>query len=99
MKREVLDAKKALDSIIKKSRVHLYKPIQIAEILYHSRLFKDVDLDDLESYRKASKFWRDQVTKVLLGRVCSSSARFQDDLFNENALPPRTIKILAKENE
>lgn len=29
-----VQAKAALDAVIKKSRVHLYKPIQIAEILY-----------------------------------------------------------------
>jgi len=96
---QVLQAKQALDTLIKKSRVHLYKPIQIGEILYHSRVFNDVDLDNLESYRKVSKHWRDEVTIVLLGRVCNSSARFQDDLFNENAVPPRIIKILAEENE
>ncbi len=28
------NAKESLDTIIKKARVHLYKPIQIAEILY-----------------------------------------------------------------
>lgn len=99
MNDDVLKAKKALDNVIKKSRVHLYKPIQIGEILYHSRIHKDVDLDDLESYRNASKHWRDKITKILLGRVCCSGARFQDDLFNKNALPPQTIKILAKENE
>lgn len=99
MNSEVLSAKKALDTIIKKSRVHLYKPIQIGEILYHSRVFNDVDLDDLESYRNASKHWRDDVTEVLLGRICSSSARFQDDLFNENAVPPSAIKVLAEENK
>lgn len=99
MNKEVLQAKKALDTIIKKSRVHLYKPIQVGEILYHSRVHDDVDLDDLESYRKASKHWRDNVTSELLGRVCNSSARFQDDLFNENAVPPSAIKILAEENE
>lgn len=99
MNEEILKAKRALDNLIKKSRVHLYKPIQIGEILYHSRVYNDVDLDDLESYRNASKHWRDKVTEVLLGRVCSSSARFQDDLFNENAIPPRIIKILAEENK
>lgn len=99
MKAEVLSAKKALDRLIEKSRVHLYKPIQIGEILYHSRVLGDVDLNDLESYRKASKHWRDDITEVLLGRVCNSSARFQDDLFNENAVPPSVIKILAEENE
>lgn len=99
MNREVIKAKEALDRLIKKSRVHLYKPIQIGEILYHYRLFKDLDLDDLESYRNTSKHWRDKVTQVLLGRVCTSSARFQDDLFNDNAIPPRIIKLLAEENE
>lgn len=98
MNKDVLEAKKALDTIIKKSRVHLYKPIQVGEILYHSRVHNDVDLDDLESYRNASKHWRDEITAVLLGRVCTSSARFQDDLFNDNAVPPSVIKILAQEN-
>lgn len=99
MRKEVKEAKAALDSIIAKSRVHLYKPIQIGEILYHYRTTKDVDLDNLESYRNSSKKWRDDVTIDLLGRKCTSSARFQDDLFNENAVPPRLIKILAEENK
>ena len=95
----VKEAKAALDKIITKSRVHLYKPIQIAEILYHHRLNQDFDLLDLESYRNVSKKWRDEVSIELLGRICTSSARFQDDLFNENAVPPRLIKILGDENE
>ena len=99
MNRNVAKAKEALDTLIKKSRVHFYKPIQIGEILYHSRVFNDVDLDDLESYRKASKHWRNDVTKVLLGRVSTSSAKYQDNLFEENAVPPRMIKILAEENK
>ena len=98
MKKDVLEAKKALDNIIKKSRVHLYKPIQIGEILYHHRVKKDVDLDVLESYRTKSKKWRDEVTNVLVGRVSTSSAKYQDNLFEENAMPPRLIKILALEN-
>lgn len=34
-------AKAALDNVIKKSRVHLYKPIQVAEILYRDRVYKE----------------------------------------------------------
>lgn len=98
MKKDILVAKQALDSIINKSRVHLYKPIQIAEILYHYRVKHDVDLDDLESYRTKSKKWRDEVTTVLVGRTSTSSAKYQDNLFDENAMPPRLIKILALEN-
>lgn len=92
------EAKEALDKIIKKSRVHMYKPIQIAEILYRHRIHGDIDLLNLEDYRTQSKKWRDEVSLPLLGRVCTSSARFQDDLFNANALPPELIYELGVEN-
>ncbi|HHF1675828.1 TPA: HaeII family restriction endonuclease, partial [Haemophilus influenzae] len=39
-------AKESLDKIIKKARVHLYKPIQIAEILYQDRVNKNINLLD-----------------------------------------------------
>ena len=93
------DAKSALDTIIKKSRVHLYKPIQVAEILYHSRVNPgSINLLNVEDYRNRSKKWRDDISKILLGRVCTSSARFQDDLFNDNAIPPSILFELGKEN-
>lgn len=91
-------AKAALDNIIKKSRVHLYKPIQIAEILYHHRTKGDIDLSKLEDYRTKSKGWRDAISLLLLGRVCTSSAKFQDNLFEDNAIPPQILTILGNEN-
>lgn len=91
-------AKYALDSLLKKSRVHLYKPIQIAEILYHDRVIGDINLENVEDYRTKSKKWRDDVSIKLLGRICTSSARFQDNLFNDNALPAKLIAELGKEN-
>jgi len=93
-----IDAKNALDKIISKSRVHFYKPIQIAEILYKIRSEKNINPLNLEEYRNESKKWRDEITIQLLGRKCTSSARFQDDLFNENAIPPQILKILSDEN-
>lgn len=78
--------------------MHLYKPIQIAEILYRDRVVKDIDLLNLEDYRTKSKHWRDDISRVLLGRVCTSSAKFQDDLFNETAIPPTLINVLGNEN-
>lgn len=51
----IIEAKIALDKLIKKSRVHLYKPIQIAEILYHHRMHNDIDLLNLEDYRNAAR--------------------------------------------
>lgn len=91
-------AKEAIVNVIKKSRIHLYKPIQIAEILYRDRIYQDIDLNDLESYRTKSKKWRDDICKELLGTVCTSSAKFQDDLFNENAIPPKILSVLGSEN-
>ena len=87
------EAKRALDIVIEKGRVHLYKPIQVAEILH-----RDIDLSKLEDYRTQSKKWRDAVTIPLVGRKCTSSARFQDDLFNENATPPSVLVALGYEN-
>ncbi len=91
-------AKMALDKVIVKSRIHLYKPIQIAEILYHKRMDVSMDLLDLESYRSKSKQWRNAVSSELLGCVCTSSARFQDNVFDENATSPSVLGILGKEN-
>lgn len=92
------EAKKALDNVIKKSRVHLYKPIQIAEILYRDRTVGDIRLGELEDYRTKSKKWRDDVCEYLLGRVCTSSSKFQDNLFEANAMPPILIEVLGNEN-
>ena len=68
-------ALQAIDKVIEKSRVHLYKPIQIAEILYRDRVVKDIDLSSLETYRTSSKRWRDVVCLQFLGRTSTSSAK------------------------
>lgn len=94
-----IQAKNALDKVIQKSRIHLYKPIQIAEILYHHRTEGNFDLSALESYRSKSKNWRDIVSIQLLGSKCTSSCKFQDNLFDANAVPPEAIVALATENE
>ncbi len=92
------EAKAALDKVIQKSRVHLYKPIQVAEILYRDRTVGDIDLARLDTYRTKSKKWRDDICIELLGRVCTSSAKFQDNLFEDNAVPPIMIEVLGTEN-
>lgn len=89
-------AKKSLDTVIEKGRVHLYKPIQVAEILHRDRVYGDIDLLQLETYRKKSKQWRNDVTIPLVGRKSSSSAKYQDDLFN--AIPPEVFYVLGQEN-
>lgn len=93
-----MESKNALDKVIKKSRVHFYKPIQIAEILHEDRQ-NSLDLKELSSYRNASRKWRDVVTMQLVGRISTSSARYQDDVFNENAMPPRLLVELGELNK
>jgi type II restriction enzyme len=92
-----MQSKRALDSVIKKSRVHFYKPIQIAEILFHNRP-SALKLSDLEAYRNSSKRWRDQVTQRLIGRISTSSQKFQDNLFEANAMPPHLLSELEEFN-
>ena len=94
----IIEAKQAIDKIISKARVHLYKPIQIAEILHRDRIEKDIVLTNLETYRNVSKKWRDIICNQFLGRSSTSSARYQDDVFNENAIPPQVLAILGEEN-
>lgn len=91
--------KVALDKVINKGRVHFYKPFQIAEILRKARMGELSDLGDLESYRKTSKKWRNDVSMLLVGRVSTSSARYQDDVFNDSAMPPNLLKMLGKHNQ
>ena len=87
----ITEAKQALNKVIDKARVHFYKPIQIAEILYRDRVEGNIDLSELETYRNPSKKWRDIICFQFLGRVSTSSARYQDDIFNENAMPPALL--------
>lgn len=91
--------KQALDTVIRKSRVHLYKPIQIAEILYHHRTEGKLDLKDLETYRNISKRWRDEVSSLLVGRRSTSSQKFQDNIFEPNAMPPVLLAQLGELNK
>lgn len=97
-RRGCMKSKLALDKVIKKSRVHFYKPIQIAEILYNDRMNGKIDILDLESYRNSSKKWRDQITQKLIGRISASSQKYQDNIFDDNAMPPRLLKEIADFN-
>ncbi len=94
----IKEAKESLDKVIEKGRIHLYKPIQVAEILFRDRTEKDIKLIELETYRSSSKKWRDVVCIRFLGRTSTSSARYQDDVFNDNAIPPLVLDALGKEN-
>lgn len=95
----ITEVRKALDRVIKIARVHFYKPIQIAEILNRHRLGKGLDLNDLESYRNISKKWRDEISLRLVGGRSTSSQKYQDNIFEENAMPPRLLAALGDTNK
>jgi hypothetical protein len=94
-------AKEILDRHIGKQRAIMYKPIQIAEILNRCRK-AEISTEDIETsiekYRNPSKRWRDEVTISLVNQRCTSSQRFQDNIFEPNAVPPQVIASLAKHN-
>ncbi len=96
---QLIEAKKSLDKIIKKARVDLYKPIQIAEVLYNSRKgVEGLNLDELDTYKNKSTHWRDEVSIRLLGKVSTSSAQYQHNLWNENAMLVEHLKKLDEAN-
>ena len=86
-----------LNKLIKKSRLHFYKPIQIAKS-YFTIEQKNFNLRKIETYRNISKKWRDEITKKLVGSVSTSSQKFQDNIFEENAIPPSVLSELGKLN-
>ena len=92
-------AKRQLDKVINRARVHFYKPIQIAEILHRDRIEGDIDLYDLDSYRAPSKKWRDEISLRFVGNISTSSSRFQDNLFEANATPPEVLAHLGLINK
>jgi len=95
---DINEAKKKLDHVISISRVEMYKPIQVAEVLVNARESKGIDLSRVETYRVRSRQWRDAVTLELFNKRSTSSARFQDDLWNESAVPPAAMTALGKVN-
>ena len=93
-----MTAKNHLDTLIRKTRIHFYKPIQVAEILHRDRIEGDINLDDLESYRTPSRQWRDKISLRFVGAKSTSSSRFQDNLFHTNATPPSVLVRLGEIN-
>jgi type II restriction enzyme len=95
---DINSAKQKLDHVIKRSRVEMYKPIQVAEVLARARTSNEVNLAQVETYRVKSRQWRDEVTLGLFNKVSTSTMRFQDDLWNESAVPPPAMIALGKAN-
>jgi hypothetical protein len=76
----ISQAKEQLDVVIGKQRSHMYKPIQVAEILYKVRTTDELAMEDihkLEEYRTKSRHWRAEVSRYL------NNLRFTE-IFAEN---------------
>jgi len=94
----IVEAKQRLDKLIGKSRHRLYKPMQIAEILFRHRTQGHPDPSNLETYRRISNKWKADIALRLFGRKPSLNSRYEDQLFDEAVLPPRILTELSKEN-
>lgn len=95
---EKLDAKGYLDDLINKGRIHLYKPIQIAEILYRDRI-NGINFDDTSTYINPSKKWRNTISKTLVKHECSSSDPYQKALFTTQMPKDKLIELAAINRE
>lgn len=99
----VEEAKARLDHIINIARVQWYKPIQIAEVLYKSRVgTPNLDTSSLETYRIKSRRWRDDVCSKFLQKQkagSTSSSRYQDNVWEANAMTPDLLAVLDQENK
>lgn len=74
--------------------------MQVAEILFrHRNKITDFEFEELATYRTHSKTWRNTISNRLVGRSSNSSAKFEDNIFDENACPPWAIKELGVFNE
>ena len=93
------EAKTRLDLIIGKSRVDLYKPIHIAEVLHRSRTVGDFEIAKLETFQNPSLRWRNEITNKLAGKISTSSARYQHDVWSETAMPIDFLIVLDAENK
>ena len=92
------EAKDEIDTMIDNARFRCFRPIRVAEILYHSRIGREFDLSEPETYRVESGRWRDKVAKELTGKGSSSSKSYQKDFLDliSKALP--ALDRLNKEN-
>lgn len=94
-----MESKTRLDRLIKKARADLYKPIAIAEILYRSRVDKNIRLDVKDDYRRRSCDWMMEIIMLLHNKVTSINSRYWDQTFDPEVLPPSSLVELGKINE
>lgn len=73
----------------------LYKPIQIAEILYRARISDDVDFENIETFRLPSRKWRDVISNLLVNATCHSSSKYQDAIFTDTEMPIDKLQELS----
>lgn len=91
-------AKEYLDNLIKIGRLQLYKPIQIAEILYRDRISDEIDFSNIETFRLPSRKWRDVISKILVQSVSKSSSKYQDAIFTDTEMPVDKLAELSEIN-
>ena len=66
--------------------------------MYRSRVYQDIDVLQVETYRNQSIKWRNEISKSILSTSSSSSSRYQDDIWNAHAMPPEILSVLNQAN-
>lgn len=88
----------ALVAALDNGRGHNFKAIQAAEIFFRDRITPGgLNLLDHETYRCASKRWRDEVCERLVGTTSRSNGAWQDMLFSRESTT-EVLAALAPEN-
>lgn len=68
-------------------------------MLYYNRTQGNIDVAKLEQYKNPSLHWRNEVAQRFFGKTSTSTAQFQHNLWEENAIPPRLLVLLDLENK
>lgn len=88
-----------LDSLIGKSRADMYKPIAVAEILYRIRNESaGIDLQNLDSYRRPSYRWMQEIILRLHDKTTQLNSRYWDQLFDHSHISSDALRELIRIN-
>lgn len=87
-----------LERLIAKTRDKMHKPVGIGEVLHRHRTQPGIDLGDLETYRRNSYRWLQEVAPSLHNQPVVLNSRYWDQVFDPSILPPELMAELGELN-
>lgn len=89
-------AKQRLDKFIKDAHFQAYKPIAIAETLYHAR--QGEDISDFAALPSNSLRWGAEISNLIVGRETNSTYKFKRDIWGAEGLSSEMLDALSAVN-